>query len=254
MGQDKTSKISTFVPAKDKGAIDEIVRGLGLSLDYGKEIKTTFEEDEDSARSKYKDVMRYFDGIKGVILSRGEHPAGMIASPITLSDNLGLIKNANNEDVSCCDMKIVDSLNYVKLDILGLKNMAIIKDTYAFVNTRPLAAHEIDFDDKEIWDEIISSPYGIFQFERENTFKDLKRFRPLSLDDMTVVNAAIRPSGASFRDKLFQRITHKNPSTEIDEILKESYGYLAYQEQTINFLQIACGFSGPEADSARRAI
>jgi DNA polymerase-3 subunit alpha len=226
MGADNTSKIIAFGTTKDKGTIDEIVRALGLSLNLGKEIKEAFEIDEDTTREKYPDVMYYFNGIKDVIVSKSEHPAGIVASPITLSDNLGVMRTTNNEIVSSCDMQDIDALNYVKIDVLGLKNMAILNDTYKLANIDPLMSYDMDFDDINVWDDIKKSSIAIFQMESSYAHESLKRIDAKSLDDMTVVNAAIRPSGASYRDRLFAGEINKNPSPEIDEILKESYNFL----------------------------
>lgn len=82
----------------------------------------------------------------------------------------------------------------------------------------------------------------------------IKSFNVNSIDDLTLVNACIRPSGATYRDSVFAHKKHKNPSELIDNVLKSSLGYLVYQEQTIAFLQEACGLSGGEADNVRRAI
>ena len=71
---------------------------------------------------------------------------------------------------------------------------------------------------------------------------------------MSLVTACIRPSGTSYRDALLKKQVHKNPSALIDELLKDNYGYLVYQEDTIKFLQQVCGLSGSEADNVRRAI
>src|SRR5574343_1161885 len=71
---------------------------------------------------------------------------------------------------------------------------------------------------------------------------------------MSLVTAAIRPSGGSYRNDLIERKIHKNPSTIIDDMLKENLGYLVYQEDTIKFLKVICGLSGSDADNVRRAI
>ena len=71
---------------------------------------------------------------------------------------------------------------------------------------------------------------------------------------MSIVTACITPSGASYRDKLLSRVPHSNPSSLIDELLKDNLGYLIYQEDTIKFLQQICGLSGSAADNIRRAI
>ena len=71
---------------------------------------------------------------------------------------------------------------------------------------------------------------------------------------MSIVNAALRPSGASYRNKLLSGEINKNPSSIIDELLADNNGYLIFQEDTIKFLQQICGLTGSEADNIRRAI
>lgn len=75
-----------------------------------------------------------------------------------------------------------------------------------------------------------------------------------NLFDMSLVTAAIRPSGASYRNDLIAHKPFKNPSPMIDELLKDNNGYLIYQEDTIKFLTNICGLSGSEADNIRRSI
>lgn len=82
----------------------------------------------------------------------------------------------------------------------------------------------------------------------------LCEFKPKSIFDMSLVTAALRPSGSSYRDKLMQKEFHKNPSEIIDNMLEDNYGYLIYQEDTIKFLKDICGLTGSEADNIRRAI
>lgn len=82
----------------------------------------------------------------------------------------------------------------------------------------------------------------------------LKQFRPRKINDMSIVNAALRPSGASYRNRLLSGEINKNPSPIIDALLADNNGYLIFQEDTIKFLQQICGLSGSEADNIRRAI
>ena len=85
-------------------------------------------------------------------------------------------------------------------------------------------------------------------------FSMLKKFVPHSIFDMNLITAAVRPSGASYRDKLMNKIPNKNPTKEIDKLLENNLGYLIFQEDIIAFLQQICGLSGSEADNVRRAI
>lgn len=251
--ENQTSYIITFNTVADKGAIDEIGRALKVSLDQVAQIKKEYETNPEDTKKKYPDIFYYFDGLKGTIISKGMHPAGMIASPIPLHTNIGFIYD-EELPISQCSMKAVDSLNYVKFDILGLKNISIIRETMRLLNKPYPKSHEINWNDKKVWEDMITSPVGLFQFEANYAFGMLKEFQPRQVNDMSIVNAAIRPSGASYRDNLMKKKFHQNPSKEIDELLKDNLGYLIFQEDTIKFLNEICGFTGAEADSIRRYI
>ena len=82
----------------------------------------------------------------------------------------------------------------------------------------------------------------------------LRDYHPQCVNDLSIINASLRPSGASYRDRLLAKEINKNPSPIIDELLKDNNGYLIFQEDTIKFLQNICGLSGSEADNVRRAI
>jgi len=149
---------------------------------------------------------------------------------------------------------IHDYTGLAKYDFLILKTVQVIRDTCRYLNRPYPKTHEIDWDDQEVWADMIKNPSGIFQFEGAFAFESLKKFTPKSIFDMSIVTACIRPSGASYRDALLARKPHSNPSEIIDELLKDNLGYLIYQEDTIKFLQQICGLSGSESDNIRRAI
>lgn len=222
------------------------------ALNRANKLKGEFE----NLKQSNKDLFYYFDGLKGTIIAKGSHPAGMIGSPITLADNLGVFYKDGDESqpVSTCAMKAVDSLNFVKFDILGLKTVGILKDTYKYVKSHYLKAHEINWDDNKVWENMTESSVGVFQFEGDYAFSLLKDFKATSINDMSLVNASLRPSGKSYRDRLMQREFNKNPSDQIDTLLADNYGYLVFQEDTIKFLTDICGFDGALADTTRRAI
>lgn len=217
------------------------------------EIKDLFELDEEKARSQYPEVFYYYDGLLDVAISQSMHPAGIVASPITLRDRYGTFLSEGKEILQI-DMECVHEAGLVKYDILGLKNIEIIKDTYALIGKPYPKSHEINWNDDAVWNDMLRSPIGIFQFESAFAFDSLRKFKTHSIYDMSLVTACIRPSGASYRDELLQRKPHHNPSPIIDDLLKDNLGYLIYQEDTIKFLQQICGLSGSEADNVRRAI
>ena len=259
-GEKYTAYILAIGTVSDKGCIDEIGRALyrktnddKYSIENVKQIKKEYEVNPDKAREDYSDLFYYFDGLLNTNISQSMHPCGMVVSPITLEDNYGTLYK-DDKKILQIDMEDVHEISLVKYDILGLKNVGIIKDACKYAGILYPKSNEINWDDQEVWKDMLKCPQGIFQFEGAYAFQMLCAFKPKSIFDMSLVTAALRPSGSSYRDKLMQKEFHKNPSTIIDDMLADNYGYLIYQEDTIKFLKDICGLTGSEADNIRRAI
>jgi len=268
-GIDYTAYILAVGTISEKGTIDEIGRALHIKWKEenpdAKEkespyhfqkmmnIKSEYEIDPDSTRKKYEELFYYFDGLLNTAISQSMHPAGIIASPISLPDNYGTFWNEGKR-VICINMEEVHEVSLVKYDILGIKNIEIIKDTCELIGRKYPLSHEINWEDENVWKDIITSKVGIFQFESNFAYSLLKQYRPQKINDLSLVNACLRPSGESYRNKLIAREFNKNPSEQINELLKENNGFLVFQEDTIKFLQDICGLTGSEADNVRRAI
>ena len=217
-------------------------------------IKNEFDVNPEKTKKKYPELFYYYDGLIDTKISQSIHSAGIVISPITLADNIGVF-DKDNENCLLLDMdNIHDFTGLAKYDFLVLKTVQVIRDTCRYINNPYPKTHEIDWDDQAVWADMIKNPSGIFQFEGTFAFESLKKFKPTNIFDMSIVAACIRPSGSSYRDELLARKPHSNPSKIIDELLKENLGYLIYQEDTIKFLQQICGLSGSEADNIRRAI
>ena len=264
-GVENTAYILASGTLQSKGAIDDICRALRhkadkediecpYTLKLADEIKKEFEQDEEATRKKYPEVFYYYDGMLGCIISQSQHPAGIIASPINLIDNYSGFINADGQVVLPINMEEIHEINLVKYDILGLQNVQIIRDTCRLANIPYPKSNEINWNDEKVWADMITSPVGLFQFESDYAFKCLQNFKPTMLNHMSLVNAAIRPSGESYRDRLFNHEVNHNPSEQIDELLKDNNGFLVFQEDVIKFLQDICGLSGSDADNVRRAI
>ena len=252
-GLDKTAYILAIGTISDKGTIDEIGRALDYPLDKVAEIKREYEANPDTTKEKYSELFYYFDGLVNTAISQSMHPAGIVVAPLTLPDNYGTFWQ-DGKRIMMINMEEIHEVSLVKYDLLGLKNVEIIKDTCKLAGIPYPKAHTINWEDQNVWADMITSPAGIFQFEGDYAFKMLKEFVPHKINDMSMVNAALRPSGASYRDRLLAHEVNKNPSEIIDELLKDNLGFLIYQEDTIAFLQNICGLSGGDADNVRRAI
>lgn len=265
-GTEHTARVASFGTMLDKGVADDVGRHLAKqwaaehdggdnpwSLAKIAEIKREFDANPEATKAKYPEIYYYYDGLVGTYVSQSVHPAGMVISPITLNDTYGVF-DKDGDSCLMLDMDEAHDAGLAKYDFLALKTVQVIRDCCSYLGKTYPKTHEVNWDDQEVWADMIKSPAGIFQFEGDFAFNSLRRFQPHNIFDMSLVTACIRPSGASYRDEVFQHISHQNPSDIIDSMLSDSYGRLVYQEQIIKFLQDVCGLTGSQADSVRRGI
>lgn len=252
-GENNTAYVLAIGTISDKGTIDEIGRALDIPLDTVATIKKKYEGSPELAREEYPELFYYFDGLVNTPISQSMHPAGIIVSPVTLPDNYGTFWN-DGKRILNINMEEIHEVSLVKYDLLGLKNIEIIKDACELANIEYPKSHIINWNDDDVWSHMTDSSVGIFQFESPYAFDCLKKFGCHKVNDLSLVNASIRPSGESYRDRLLAHEKEHNPSPIIDELLKDNEGYLVFQEDTIKFLTNICGLSGSDADNVRRAI
>ena len=252
------------MPDDLKAAIDKV------SFDYmslANEIIGLAEIDMNAARKKYPKEFRYIDLVIGCVVSVGNHPAGVVVSPTPVDEWFGTFSTAGDEyPVSMLNMKEIDSLNFVKLDILGLDNIGLIYKTCDLAGIPFLTPDNTPPDDMDVWNSIREDTTMIFQWESQSAtaylrqlFSDetIGKIRSQNpdftyMDLLSIGNGAIRPAGESYRDKLAQGVYQNHGHAALNEFMKPTLGYCVYQEQIIEFLHKFCGFTMGEADIVRR--
>nr|DAT91768.1 MAG TPA: DNA polymerase III, alpha subunit [Caudoviricetes sp.] len=261
------SDIVTFNTIALKGAIRDVGRALEMPLDEVGQICNTVEQDEDKCRAKYPELFKYVDIVNGCVVSVGNHPCGLVVSPHSIDDRMGLFTTSTDDvPISQINMKEVDLQNYVKLDLLKLDTIELINETCKLAGIKRLTPDNVDINDKAVWDSIRDDTTAIFQWEgttgdryikqllSESNIQKFKALNP-NIDYMTLLsigNGAIRPAGASYRDDLANGVIRKSGNTAIDEFMKPTFGYLVFQCQIIQFLHEYCGYTMGEADVVRR--
>lgn len=269
-GHKFTARVSSFGTVQDRGVVDVIGRHLARrwseehsedvqgqnpwSIPKMKIIKQEFDAHPEKAREKYPELFYFYDGMHGTIISQSIHPAGMVISPISLPDHYGMF-DKDGESCLFLDMdNIHDYTGLAKYDFLVLKTVQVIRDACRLAGIPYPKTHDVDFEDEEVWKSISNDGSMIFQMESGFASTSMKTFQPRSIQEMSLVTASIRPSGSSYRDQILNRVHHRNKSKLIDDMLKDNYGRIVYQEDSLKFLQEICGLSGGDSDNVRRAI
>lgn len=246
----------------------EINKANGNYLDISNRIIKLIDDDkEDEARAEYPKVFQYVDIVQGVIVSVGNHPAGLVVSPVPIDEWFGTFYSSTNKyPISQINMKEIDSLNFVKLDILSLDNIGLIDKTCELAGIDRLVPQNTPGNDLDVWKSIRDDTTMIFQWESDSAAHYLKRLlsdetvdkiREINpnftyMDLLSIGNGAIRPAGASYREQLATGTPRDNGHPALNDFLASTIGFLVFQEQVIQFLHEFCGYTMGQADIVRR--
>lgn len=201
----------------------------------------------------YAELIRATSKLIGFPLGTSIHAAGVILSADPIDLSLELYDGAVG-----LEAPYLERLGFLKMDILGLRNLTLIKRIESRLSTSPVDVLTC-LEDPASYETLCSLDLvGIFQLESRGIRRAVKEVKPSSFNDLVALLALYRP-GPMDNIPLFARRKNGNISEStgypaLDEELKETYGVIVYQEQIIRIAQKIAGFSAGKADLLRRAI
>jgi DNA polymerase III subunit alpha len=279
-GKNQVAQIVTFGTMAARSSIKDVARTLNLPLpdaNYlaklvpetpGTTLKQAYEEVNELKELKKgsdlkAETLKLAEALEGSVRNTGIHAAGVIIAPEDLTN---LIPVCTSKDspllVTQFDGKVIESAGMLKMDFLGLKTLSIIKDAVALIKKN--YGVEIDIDSIPEDDAKTFALYqrgdtvGTFQFESDGMRMYLKDLKPTDIEDLIAMNALYRPGPMQFIPNFIARKHGKEkvdyPHPLLEEMLKNTYGIMVYQEQIMQTAQIVAGYSLGGADLLRRAM
>lgn len=278
-GKGGIRKVSTTleIPKGDQDSICNIIdRTVRAGLQPSWEtIYEKNQEELDKWKLKYPTLMEYAESLYDRVFSYGVHASGILVSDDELAYNVPLRWHASEKKmVTQWDYRTADKLGYMKMDLLGLRNLDTADETYDQVR-KQLGEFKKIMDDQglpldidwqylqntdfpeEMWELIDKGlTVGIFQIEEGGPARDIaKRMKPRSVEDLALILAMNRPgvlgSGAHNRYLKRRAGEHYEPMNAItDKVLKNTYDEFIVQEQVIEFF-VEIGYTLQEADGIR---
>ena len=281
-GRDQVAQIITFgtmackAAIKDTGRVmqvpysevDRIVKmvpaTLNITIDQALKDSPSLAEAYEK-EPMVKEVIDTALKLEGLVRNSGMHAAGVVISPVPLTDLVPLHLTKNDEIVTAYDMKAVEKLGLLKMDFLGLTTLTIIDDCLKLieqVHGVKIELEKLPTDDQETYKKVFHSGLtsGVFQFESHGMRDVLRRYQPTTLEDLTALNALYRPGpiqGGMIDDFVERKHGRRKVEYELPELealLKETLGVIVYQEQVMQIANLLAGYSLGEADLLRRAM
>ena len=173
-----------------------------------------------------------------------------------------LQKTNKDEITTQYSMKDLESIGLLKMDFLALTTLTVIDNAVRRIREEKgidldLASHSVDGSEVfELFSE--GKTNGMFQFESGGMKTELRRLKPERFEDLIALNALYRPGPMDMIPDFIKRkqglIEVRYPHPVLEEILKETYGVIVYQEQVMQIASKMAGFSLGEADILRKAM
>ncbi len=281
-GADKVCQIITFGTMMAKGVIKDVARTLGFSFEDSNmitslipdQLKITLKDALD-AEPRLRELVdnnpkakKLFDlsfKLEGLTRHASKHAAGIVISPEAVDEVLPVyVPSKTNELVTQYAMTELESIGFLKIDFLGLKNLTLIDRALTLIeknHSEKINIDKLDLTDSKTFELLCAgNTSGVFQLESDGLKEVLRKLQPCSFEDIIAVNALYRPGplGSGMVDDFIERrhgrqkITYLLP--ELEPILKETYGVIVYQEQVMKIASAIGGYSLGEADILRRAM
>ena len=278
-GRDRAAIVATVTQQHQKGAIRDVGKAMGLSVDTINRLSASIWEFTDewfegkrleeqgfnTADKHLRKVLQLTREFMGFPRQLGQHTGGFVITNGKLSD-LCPIMNARMVDRTCIewDKDDIDALGFLKIDVLALGMLTCIRK--AFDNAKEhynldLTLANIPQDDPVVYEMIShADTIGVFQIESRAQQSMLPRLKPKCFYDLVIEVAIVRP-GPIQGDMVHPYLRRRNkeelveyPSKELEEILHKTLGVPLFQEQAMKIAIVAAGFTPTEADELRRSM
>lgn len=282
-GEDKVAQIVTFGTLLPRAAVRDVVRVLGLPYSFGDklakliplgqqgshmtidkalsltpELEEMYEENKD-----VKEVLDLCRRLEGCVRHASVHAAGVVISPDALLNYTPLQREPGGDNViSQYEMHSIEEAGLLKMDFLGIRNLSILGDAVRIVKKTKgveIKLAELPFDDKATYDLLAKGEtMGVFQLSGSGMTRYLVELKPTTIFDIMAMVALFRPGPM---DSIPEYIKRKhNPKLvqyvdpRMEEILKESYGIVTYQDDVLLIAIELAGYNWETVDKFRKAI
>ena len=276
-GQDAVAQIITFGTLGARSVLRDVGRVKGLSPRECERLSLLLQEhsdlgcalaDNNSFKQAYDtepithDVIETALVLEDLVRNTGIHAAGIVIGDQPLVNLLPLKKDGNNNIVTQYAMDAVAELGLLKMDLLGLKTLSVIKNTCKMV--KHTQGIDIPIDLLPLEDEATfallnrGNTAGVFPLESGGMQDLCMKLHLESIEHIAALISLYRPGPMDLMHEFIGR-RHGRIKVEyihpmLEDITRETFGILIYQEQVMKAAQILAGFTLGQADLLRRAM
>ena len=266
-GRDRVAMVSNHAYFKAKGALRAVAQAHGRPDSELKQLARYVRGwegglDRASENPAWDAILRQAAALKGHFHQFSVHPGGTIVTPGPLWEHAAFQPAPAKEGVSTTtwDKDGVENYGLVKIDLLGNRSLAVIRDAYAVLGSQvPRDPGSQSRHDPATQDLLRrGDSIGVFYVESPATRQLQQRVGKGDFETLVIHSSLIRPAAARWIDRYVKRSRGEEawePSDPVfASLLSESFGVLVYQEDVIKVCVELAGWSHFDADQLRKLL
>jgi len=280
-GKERVGHIITFGVFGTKTAIKDVARVLNISnhesdmitqlipLDYKITLRKAIDEKPELRELEqdyqYTELFALAKKLEGLCRNYTNHASGIVIEKNDLSDYLPLYNDLRTGIITTqYSMNYMEICGLIKIDLLGLRILDDIKHSEMEIRKRGIefanfSTNDVPLNDKATFNLFCEGDTSkVFQFENECMRNILQQLKPDCIELLIAIYALYRYGLMDYIPEFIER-RHGRKSIEyplpcLEDILKETYGIIVYQEQLMQIVQRIAGYTLAKADMFRRYL
>ena len=287
-GPEHVAMISVHVRLRRDGALRAVARAWGLTDQETTQVAGRLRAQRRFATpldlpEPWPQLLADAAAVEGLHLHDGLHCGGLVITVPPIRDLVPVHPAAKLIDVAtrrwqestwepvpavAWEKDGAEAMGLVKIDILGNRSLAVIRDAVADLAAQGIVIDEAQWRpaDDAATQQLIATgnTVGCFYVESPAMRQLLAKAGSGDFDRLVVASSIIRPAAARWIAEYLHRLHHHRrtgrhedhwyPHPALHGLLSETFGILSYQEDVMLAAQVVAGFDERQANHLRKAL
>jgi len=281
-GPERCAMVANHVGFRARAALREVARVYGIPEEEIREVSEGFSRTgdpfrpslgearasrhparrHDPARPPWPEILGWARRLEGVPRHLSVHCGGVVITPDPLPERVPVERAAKGVPVIQWEKDAAEEAGLVKIDLLGNRSLAVIRDTLAALRAHGETRLSYDTlhpleDEKTRAMLARGETVGVFYVESPAMRQLLKKTGKGDYAHLVVQSSIIRPAANEFIREYVRRVRgapYRPLHPLLGEILRETHGILCFQEDVSRVAMALAGFDAAEADRLRKVL
>jgi error-prone DNA polymerase len=278
-GPERSAMISNHVAFRRRAAVREIAKVYGLPdaeiaevtkrlarswrLENAPEAVEEHPLFEDlRLQEPWPEILRLSHKIEGIPRHLSVHCGGVVIVPTALSHHVPSEPAPKGVHIIHWEKDQTEDFGLVKIDLLGNRSLAVIRDALAAIQKNYGVVIEYDrwnpIEDRKTQRMMaLGDTMGVFYVESPAMRQLQRKTGKGDFEHLVIHSSMIRPAANRFIREYVRRLRgepYKSLHPILDHVLAETLGIMVYQEDVSRVAMAMADFDAAEADSLRKVL